>query len=195
MPKSPTRPEIDLVSPPAGPATFAGALGLDIGPVVSSAHLAAGRSPGLSEVEYGLMIASNAFNRWMVRCMAASGYPGLSATEVAILHSIAHRDREKRMADIALVLDIEDTHVVSYAMKKLEAAGLIATRRLGKEKMVRLSETGVEACQRYAQLREKLLLDITGQAQLAEAELSKVAAILRMLSGAYNQAARAAATF
>ena len=169
--------------------------GLDIGPVVSSAHLAAGGSPGLSEVEYGLMIASSAFNRWMVRCMAAAGHPGLSATEVAILHSIAHRGREKRMADVALVLDIEDTHVVSYAMKKLETAGLIATRRLGKEKMVRLSETGIEACQRYAQLRSKLLLDITGQAQLAESELSKVAALLRMLSGAYNQAARAAATF
>ena len=170
-------------------------MALDIGPVVSSAHLAAGRSPGLSEVEYGLMIAANAFNRWMVRCMAAAGYPGLSATEVAILHSIAHRDREKRMADIALVLDIEDTHVVSYAMKKLETAGLITTRRMGKEKMVRLSEAGQLACQRYAQLREKLLLDITTEAKLAESDLSKAAAILRMLSGAYNQAARAAATF
>ncbi|MDO5605566.1 MAG: winged helix DNA-binding protein [Paracoccus sp. (in: a-proteobacteria)] len=167
----------------------------DLGPVVSSAHLAAGRSPALSEVEYGLMIASNAFNRWMVRCMAAAGYPGLSATEVAILHSIAHRDREKRMADIALILDIEDIHIVAYAMKKLEAAGLICTRRTGKEKLVRLTETGVSACQRYAQLREKLLLGMTAQTSVAEGDLSEAAALLRMLSGIYNQAARAAATF
>lgn len=166
-----------------------------IGPVVSSAHLASGRSPGLSEVEYGLMIAVSAFNRWMVRCMAAAGLPGLSATEVAILHSVAHREREKRMADIALVLDIEDTHVVTYAIKKLEAAGLIVTRRAGKEKMVSISDAGFEACRRYGQLREKLLLDITSEARVSEDKLSEAAALLRMLSGAYNQAARAAATF
>lgn len=167
----------------------------DIGPVVSSAHLAAGRLPGLSEVEYGLMIATSAFNRWMVRCMAAAGQPGLSATEVAILHSVAHRGHEKRMADIALVLDFEDIHIVSYAVKKLEAAGLIRTRRAGKEKMVAISETGFEVCQRYSQLREKLLLDIVSQARLPESELSNLGALLRMLSGTYNQAARAAATF
>ena len=116
--------------------------GGEVGPVVSSAHLAAGRSPALSEVEYGMMIATSAFNRWMVRCMAASGQPGLSATEVAILHSVAHRGRAKRMVDIALVLDIEDIHVVSYAVKKLEVAGLIHTRKAGKEKMVEISDAG-----------------------------------------------------
>ncbi|MCK9550114.1 winged helix DNA-binding protein [Aquamicrobium lusatiense] len=168
---------------------------IGIGPVVSSAHLAAGRSPALSEVEYGLMIATSAFNRWMVRCMAASGQPGLSSTEVAILHSVAHRGREKRMADIALVLDIEDIHVVSYAVKKLEAAGLIKTRRAGKEKMVEISDAGFEVCRRYGQLREKLLLDIASQARIPESELSHLGSLLRMLSGTYNQAARAAATF
>ena len=168
---------------------------VEVGPVVSSAHLAAGRSPALSEVEYALMVAGSAFNRWMVRCMAAAGLPGLSSTEVAILHSVAHREREKRMVDIALVLDIEDIHVVAYAVKKLETAGLIQTRRAGKEKMVAISDQGFEACRRYGQLREKLLLDITTQARLTEGELSEAAGLLRLLSGAYNQAARAAATF
>ena len=167
----------------------------DFGPVVSSAHLARSQSPALSEVEYGLMVFASAFNRWMVRCMAAAGLPGLSATEVAILHSVAHRSRERRMADIALVLDIEDTHVVSYAIKKLEAAGLISTRRQAKEKLVKISEDGFEACRRYGQLREKLLLDLTQQAGLPEEKLSETAAMLRLLSGAYNQAARAAATY
>lgn len=168
---------------------------LDVGPVVSSAHLASGRSPGLSEVEYGLMIATGAFNRWMVRCMAAAGLPGLSATEVAILHSVAHRSRERRMADIALVLNIEDMHVVSYALRKLETAGLIVTRRAGKEKLVTISDAGFEACQRYGQLRDKLLLEITGETRVSDGKLSEAAALLRMLSGAYDQAARAAATF
>src|SRR5690606_4053370 len=67
-----------------------------IGPIVSSAHLAEGGSPGMSEVEYGLILASHAFSRWMVRCMAAAGLPGLSPIEVLILHSTRHRDREKK---------------------------------------------------------------------------------------------------
>lgn len=185
----------DKALPIAAIAAPADAARADIGPVVSSAHLASGRSPGLSEVEYGMMIAVSAFNRWMVRCMAAAGLPGLSATEVAILHSIAHRGRERRMADIALVLDIEDTHIVTYAIRKLEAAGLITTRRAGKEKLVSISDAGFDACKRYGQLRDKLLLDITSEARVSEDKLSEAAALLRLLSGAYNQAARAAATF
>src|ERR1700743_3176582 len=85
----------------------------------SSAPLAAGAMPALSEFEFGAIMVSHAFERWMVRCMSAAGVPDLSAIDVLILHTVFHRDRPKRMADICLVLNIEDTHVVSYAIKKL----------------------------------------------------------------------------
>ena len=45
----------------------------DTGPIVSSAHLVSEKSAELSEFEFGLMIASEAFNRWVVRCMGAAG--------------------------------------------------------------------------------------------------------------------------
>ena len=51
-----------------------------IGPVVSAAHLADGAIPALSEVEFALTVLSNAFQRWMVRCMSASGVPGLAGS-------------------------------------------------------------------------------------------------------------------
>ncbi|MGH6761117.1 MAG: winged helix DNA-binding protein [Phyllobacterium sp.] len=165
-----------------------------IGPIVSSAHLAEGGSPGLSEVEYGLILASHAFSRWMVRCMAAAGLPGLSPMEVLILHSIRHRDREKKLADICLVLDIEDTHIANYAIRKLEAAGLLTTGKAAKEKTVRITEKGAEACAHYAEIRERLLVDSTANARPSEEALSEVAAVLRFMSGAFNQAARAATT-
>ena len=44
----------------------------DTGPIVSSAHLVSEKSAELSEFEFGLMIASEAFNRWVVRCMTDS---------------------------------------------------------------------------------------------------------------------------
>jgi len=165
-----------------------------IGPIVSSAHLAEGGSPGLSEVEYGLILASHSFSRWMVRCMAAAGLPGLSPIEVLILHSIRHRGREKKLADICLVLDIEDTHIATYAIRKLEAAGLLTTGKAAKEKTIKITEKGAEACARYAQIRERLLVDSTANARPSEETLSEIASVLRFVSGAFNQAARAATT-
>lgn len=165
-----------------------------IGPIVSSAHLAEGGSPGLSEVEYGMILASHAFSRWMVRCMAAAGLPGLSATEILILHSVRHRGREKKLADICLVLDIEDTHVATYAIRKLEAAGLVTTGKAAKEKTIKITNKGADACTRYAQIRERLFVASTTNARPAEDTLSEIAAVLRFLSGAYDQAARSATT-
>ncbi|WP_176037741.1 winged helix DNA-binding protein [Brucella tritici] len=165
-----------------------------IGPIVSSAHLAEGGSPGMSEVEYGLILASHAFSRWMVRCMAAAGLPGLSPIEVLILHSIRHRDREKKLADICLVLDIEDTHIATYAIRKLENAGLLTTGKAAKEKTVQITAKGADACARYAQIRERLLVDSTANARPSEETLSEVAALLRFMSGAFNQATRSAIT-
>lgn len=165
-----------------------------LGPIVSSSHLAEGASPAMSEVEYGLILASYAFSRWMVRCMAAAGVPGLSPIEVLILHSIRHRGREKKLADICLVLDIEDTHIASYAIRKLEKFGLLTTGKAAKEKTVKITDKGAEACAVYGQIRERLLVDSTANARPSEESLSEVAAILRFMSGAFNQATRSAIT-
>ncbi len=162
--------------------------------VVSSAHLAAGASPALSEVEFGLILAGASFGRWIVRCMAAAGQPGMSATEVLILHTVRHRDRPKRLADILLVLDIEDTHVATYAIRKLEEAGLVETGRAGKEKLVAATEAGAALCARYAEVRERLLARPLRASGPEEERMSDLADLLRTLAGFYGQAARAAAT-
>ncbi|HHN66984.1 MAG TPA: transcriptional regulator, partial [Thermopetrobacter sp.] len=59
-----------------------------LGPIVSSAHLASGASPALSELEFGMILAFHAFERWMVRCMAAAGQPGLGPLDVLVLHAV-----------------------------------------------------------------------------------------------------------
>ncbi len=163
-----------------------------IGPIVSSAHLASGALPGLSEVEYGLILANHAFERWMARGMAAAGVPNLSPVEIMLLHTVRHRDRPKKLADFCLVLGIDDTLVVTYAIKKLEAAGLVTSKRAGKEKVVTATRDGAEACQRYHQVRERLLVTSVQSAGLPDLTLSEIGALLRALSGHYDQAARAA---
>ena len=50
-----------------------------LGPIVSSAHLASGLMPSLSELEFGLILLGHAFNRWIVRCAAAANCSAQSA--------------------------------------------------------------------------------------------------------------------
>ena len=162
-------------------------------PVVSSAHLAAGAMPALSEYEFGLILASSAFSRWTVRCMAAAGAPGMSPLDVLVLHAVNHRGRQKTLADLCLVLNIEDTHTVSYSLKKLERDGLIETGRQGKEKTAAISKTGGGLCARYAEIREDLLVRTVKSLSIDEEDLSNLSALMRGLSGTYDQASRAAA--
>lgn len=165
-----------------------------IGPIVSSSHLADGGAPALSEVEFGMILSNHAFERWMVRCMTAAGEPGLTATEILVLHTVCHRGKPKRLADICLVLGIEDTHLVTYALKKLEVKGLLAREKVGKERLIQVSEAGETACQRYRDLREKLLVDGISELGLSAERMSEIAHLLRLLSGHYDQAARTAAS-
>ena len=66
--------------------------------IVSSSHLVSEKSPELSEFEFGLIIAGHAFDRWMIRCMAAAGYKDMTPTDVLVLHHVNHRGTEKRTA-------------------------------------------------------------------------------------------------
>ena len=166
-----------------------------LGPIVSSAHLATGAFPELSEFEFGLILAGNAFNRWVVRAMSAAGYPDLSALEVLVLHTIRHRDRAKKLADICHVLNIEDTHTVNYALKKLIKAGLVQDVRKGKEKSVMPTETGRAACDRYREIREALLLRALGDLGVDPDRVSDLSALLRLMTGQYDQASRAATAY
>jgi predicted MarR family transcription regulator len=168
--------------------------GSPLGPIVSAAHLADGQVPALSEVEFALTVLHNAFQRWIVRCMSASGVPGLAAIDVLVLHAANHRGRDKTLADICMMFNVEDTHIVAYALKKLEGLNLISTGRRGKEKTVKVTQAGAEACSRYREVREALLTSSVKGLSFDEADMSHVAALMRALSGQYDQAARAAAS-
>lgn len=162
--------------------------------IVSSRHLAEGDGWEASEVEYGLILAFNGFSRWMQRCMTAAGMPELSALEILVLHNANHRDREKRLTDIAFLLNIEDSHTVNYALRKLLKLALLTSEKRGKEVFYRTSDKGRDLCGEYRKLREQCLLDILPNAGLAGTDMRKMASALRALSGLYDQASRAAAS-
>jgi len=162
--------------------------------IVSSRHLANSEGWQLSEFEFGLIIAFHGFSRWMSKCMAASGNSELSSLEILILHHVNHREKQKRLTDVTFLLNIEDTHTVNYALKKLQKYKLVEGEKRGKELFYKTTKTGSNLCDKYREVREQCLLDSLKHMDMSHDELSEIAASLRSLSGLYDQASRAASS-
>ena len=162
--------------------------------IVSSRHLVEGESWETSEIQYGMIIAYNAFSRWMTKCMSAAGNTDLTPLEILVLHNTNHRSREKRLADICFLLNIEDTHTVNYALRKLMKMELLSSEKRGKEVFYTTSDKGAALCEEYRIVRERCFLDGLSRLDMTGDEMREIAASLRTLSGQYDQASRAAAS-
>ena len=166
----------------------------DAAPIVSSAHLVSARSAEMSEFEFGLIVAGNAFHRWVVHCMAAAGLKDLMPLDVLVLHHVTHRARDKRLADICFIMNVEDTHLVNYSLKKLLNLGVVASSKNGKEVTYAATELGQRYVQRYREIRESCLIDALNADDALNKDIGELARLLRVLSGMYDQAARSAAS-
>ena len=164
-------------------------------PIVSSAHLASDEKGWeLSELEYALTMSYNAFSRWMTHCMRASGQPDLNPLDILVLHNVNHRDKEKRLGDVAFMLNVEDSHTVNYSLKKLVKLELLDSRKVGKEIFYSTTDSGASLCEAYRDIRRACLLQSLEMTGTDYAEIRRIARILRTLSGVYDQASRSAAS-
>ncbi|WP_163834220.1 winged helix DNA-binding protein [Spartinivicinus ruber] len=166
----------------------------ELNSIVSSSHLVSELSRELSEFEYGLTIANNSFQRWMLHCSSSSGVNELTPLDVLVIHHINHRERPKKVSDICFILNLEDTHTISYSVRKLVSLGMIVGTKQGKETFYNTTESGQDYCQKYRKIREACLVNSLKALNLSNKELGEVANALRMLSGIYDQASRAAAS-
>ena len=163
-------------------------------PIVSSAHLVSPDSAQMSEFEFGLIVAGNAFHRWVVHCMSAAGLKDLTPLDVLVLHHVTHRARDKRLADICFIMNIEDTHLVNYALKKLQGLGVVASHKNGKDVTYAATDKGQQLVRRYRDIRENCLIAALKADDALNRDIGELARLLRVLSGMYDQAARAAAS-
>ncbi len=162
--------------------------------IVSSAHLVSPRSAEMSEFEFGLIVAGNAFHRWIAHCMSAAGLKDLTPLDVLVLHHVTHRARDKRLADICFIMNVEDTHLINYSLKKLQNLGVVASHKSGKEVTYACTEQGHEYVQRYREIRESCLINALAASDALNKDIGELARLLRLLSGIYDQAARSAAS-
>lgn len=161
---------------------------IDIDNLVKSA------APGLSQLELSLIVAFNAFQQWVGRCGTAAGAQGLSPFEILVLHMIAYGDGTKRIADVSFALKVEDSHLVSYAIKKLAKLDLVESKKLGKDTFFGCTSAGRDLIEQYGDVRNICLIRTLSRLTGHDIDLDETADTLRLLAGLYEQAARQAET-
>ncbi|MEN3295923.1 MAG: hypothetical protein V7642_5176 [Burkholderiales bacterium] len=172
-----------------------GSINVAIGGAGAPPHaLATVKPEKLADLELSMVSAVHVFQRWAVCCMEVAGLKDLSVVDVLVLHHVNQMAHCRRLADICFVLNIEDTHVVAYSLRKLIALEVVVAEKHGKEVTYLTTPSGQEYLSRYRAIRDLCLLDGLKVLGLNDAALKELAQFLRKMSGLYDQAARAASS-
>lgn len=92
------------------------------------------------------------------------------------------------------MLNVEDTHIVAYALKKLVKAGYVKSEKQGKELYFSTTEKGKELCAKYREVRETCLIGLQVETGISAKSIGENAQLLRAISALYDNAARTAAS-
>jgi predicted MarR family transcription regulator len=152
------------------------------------------RAVSMTQFELALVVAHNAFSQWTVRCGTAVGAGRFSSLELLVVGFLNAHDQTVRATDISFALKIEDNYTVQYALKKLLAAGIVESQRLGKETLFSMTEKGRSLYGDYSVVRSKFLLDAMSMLSEDGLDMDGLVGRLRAISGIYEQAARNAAS-
>ncbi len=150
------------------------------------------QSSRLSDLEFSMIVSINGFWSWVSHCAEAAGGRGMGPLDVLVLHAINQRARNKRLADICLVLNVEDTHTVAYSLKKLEEYGYATHKQDGRDRIYESSPDGDAFCARYLEVREKSLVESLRTDEVDFARLDEAAKTLNRMARYYSHASRAA---
>ncbi len=160
-------------------------------------HLARnGREITVTELEFSLIRATSAFDRWQAECLAAVAHQQLGSTDNAILHVIRLKERPKTTTEIARLLNRDDVANLQYSIRKLQDAGLIERCRAGKRKgtSYRVTQRGKMTTEEYAVLRSNLLMNLIPSVERWDEQVQGAKRILDLMRGIYDQAALVLAT-
>jgi predicted MarR family transcription regulator len=89
-------------------------------------------------------------------------------------------------------LNVDDSHLVAYSLKKLVAAKLVTARRDGRESRYETTLLGDEACAAYRKIRSEFLVRHVRTIANAQNRIEALEVLLVALTGIYDQATRLA---
>lgn len=149
----------------------------------------------LTQLEYALMRANEAFSRWQSECLASSTDLAATGAENTLLHVIRMNDRPKSAKELARLTNRQDMPNIQYGLRKLLKAGLIGREGSSRTGVTyHITDEGRAVTDRYAEVRRMFLLSLLPRLDNAETALSEAAQTLELMSGIYDAAALSAVT-
>lgn len=149
----------------------------------------------LTELEFALMRAFEAFGRWQTECLASVIGLAASGPENAMLHIIRMHDRPKSIKDLARLSNREDIPNMQYSLRKLVGAGLVERRGSGRSGVTySVTEKGRDVTDEYAAVRSALLVKAVQGVPNLGRRLEEASSTLDLMTGIYEHVARSAAT-
>ena len=150
-------------------------------------------APSLAEFESALLLAADAYRRWIVAGLDRAGQAGLSPLEALFLLILTGRDEPLSFAELCTTARVAEAHLAHYALRKLQGLGLVQTARQGKRKTVGLTDRGHELTANFHALYGALL-DAQATALSHGKELGRMADAMRELAAFYERAKQATQT-
>ena len=144
----------------------------------------------LTELEIALFRTFAAFDAWQFHSQAAAADTALNRTDCIVLNLVRMKERPKTAAEVTRLLNREDITNIQYSLRKLEKLDLIriALTRKQKTKAYEVTEKGLEATDRHAQLRRELLTKTVGQVKDWQTRAEDAAELLDHLRALYEHA-------
>ena len=124
------------------------------------------------------------------------GLSELKHGEHVILHVIRMQNRPKSGATIARLLNRDDLPNIQYSLRKLEASGLIEKLKESgtKNYTYTITKLGETLTNEYSRLRSEILIRKLRGLSEFEARVEDATDLLSILTGIYEESARASAT-
>lgn len=159
-------------------------------------HLAASEAEAqLTDYEFAMMAANNGFERFVIQTARLTGAPELTFTETVLIHVIRMHETPKDTATIARFLNRDDLPNIQYSVRKLVTSGLVQRRKVGTSTVYSVSEAGKAWTERYAMIRQKVLLDLLADQPGFLATLRQASHSMFLMAGLMDASFRRAAAF
>jgi len=153
------------------------------------------RDAVFTSFEFAVLQTVAAFERWSVQAARLSGdSDALNFSEVVLLHMVRMHDRSKDAATLAKLVNRDDLPNVLYSLRKLANLGLIEKTKVGSATFFQVTDKGRIETERYAELRQAILLSSVDSVANMEENLAFVTTVLNIVTGFYESAARECAS-
>ncbi len=144
----------------------------------------------LTRAELAMIRSIEAFSRWCNTLHKTVANAHLSYRDIAVLHAIRLCGNAQNLSELLMFYNRNDVSTLQYSLKKLEQEDLVkrVTGSSKREAGYQLTEKGIEATKKYAEIRLEILVGLLDEVKDFGPKIGAAASAIERLTSAYDQA-------